>query len=123
MTSSLILGKAAIPKYSIFTPLLSNPKLDTFYYVELVRISVGGRRLTSILASVFQMDATGNDRVTIDSGTYVTHLGYSAYTTMRDAFRVGTRNLKSAGGFSLFDTCYDLSGIKFVKVPTLVFHF
>lgn len=121
--SSLIFGKAAIPKSAIFTPLLSNPKLDTFYYVELVGISVGGRRLTSIPASVFRMDATGNGGVIIDSGTSVTRLVDSAYSTMRDAFRVGTGNLKSAGGFSLFDTCYDLSGLKTVKVPTLVFHF
>jgi len=98
-------------------------KLDTFYYVELVGISVGGRRLTSIPASVFKMDATGNGGVIIDSGTSVTRLVESAYTAMRDAFRAGTGNLKSAGGFSLFDTCYDLSGLKTVKVPTVVFHF
>lgn len=121
--SSLIFGAAAIPKAAVFTPLLSNPKLDTFYYVELVGISVGGRRLASIPASVFRMDATGNGGVIIDSGTSVTRLVEPAYTAMRDAFRAGTGNLKSAGGFSLFDTCYDLSGLKTVKVPTLVFHF
>ncbi|GLJ40587.1 hypothetical protein SUGI_0837870 [Cryptomeria japonica] len=42
---------------------------------------------------------------------------------MRDAFRAGTKSLKSIAGFSLFDTCYDLSGLTTVKVSTLVFHF
>jgi len=121
--SSLIFGSSAIPRSAFFTPLLSNPKLNTFYYVELLSISVGGRRLTSIPASVFQMDATGNGGVIIDSGTSVTRLVQSAYNTMRDAFMAGTGHLKSAGSFSLFDTCFDLSGLKTVKVPTVVFHF
>ena len=41
---------------------------------------------------------------------------------MRDAFRVGTENLKSTSGFSLFNT-YNSWGLKIVKVPTMVFHF
>lgn len=72
---------------------------------------------------LFRMDATGNGEVIIDSGTSVARLVESAYTAMREAFRAWTGNMKSAGGFSLFDTCYDLSGLKTVKVPTVVFHF
>lgn len=56
---------------------------------------------------LFRMDATGNSGVIIDSGTSVARLVESAYTAMREAFRAGTGNLKSARGFSLFDTCYD----------------
>ena len=41
----------------------------------------------------------------------------------RDAFRVGASHLKRASEFSLFDTCYDLSGLSEVKVPTVVLHF
>uniref|UniRef100_A0A0D6R379 Peptidase A1 domain-containing protein n=1 Tax=Araucaria cunninghamii TaxID=56994 RepID=A0A0D6R379_ARACU len=121
--SSLIFGPAAAPRGAVFTPMVRNPKLDTFYYVELVGISVGGVRLTSIPASLFRLDESGNGGVIIDSGTSVTRLVQSAYVTMRDAFRAGTRKLKSAGEFSLFDTCYDLSGLSTVKVPTVVFHF
>ncbi|CAN0889599.1 Aspartyl protease family protein 2 [Linum grandiflorum] len=39
------------------------------------------------------------------------------------AFRVGASNLKRAADFSLFDTCFDLSGKTEVKVPTVVLHF
>ena len=122
-TSSLIFGSSAIPRSAVFTPLLNNPKLNTFYYVELTGISIGGNRLASIPASAFRLDGTGNGGVIIDSGTSVTRLVSSAYSVMRDAFKAGTQHLKSSGGFSLFDTCYDLSGKKTVKVPTVVFHF
>lgn len=122
-SSFLMFGPSALPRSALYTPLLSNPKFNTFYYVQLSGISVGGRRLSSIPASVFRPDGSGNGGVIIDSGTSVTRLVQSAYESMRDAFRAGTKRLKSAAGFSLFDTCYDLSGLTTVKVPTLVFHF
>ncbi|OMO64283.1 Peptidase A1 [Corchorus capsularis] len=121
--SSLVFGDAAIPRTAQFTPLLTNPKLDTFYYVELLGISVGGTRVPKITPSLFKMDQDGNGGVIIDSGTSVTRLTRPAYIAMRDAFRVGAANLKRAPDFSLFDTCFDLSGKTSVKVPTVVLHF
>ena len=102
-SSSLIFCATALPKSAIFTPRLI--------------------RLTSIPASVFRVDATGNSGVIIDSGTSMARMDESSYTAVRDGFRAGTGNPKSIGGFSLFDTHYDLSGLKIVKVPTVVFHF
>jgi hypothetical protein len=56
----------------------------------------------------------------VDSGTSVTRLARPTY----DAFRaVAARLPLSPGGFSLFDTCYDLSGRKVVKVTTVLMHF
>ncbi|VAH77321.1 unnamed protein product [Triticum turgidum subsp. durum] len=47
-----------------------------------------------------------------------------SYSALRDAFRGAAAGLRlSPGGFSLFDTCYDLSGRKVVKVPTVSMHF
>ncbi|CAN1342843.1 Protein ASPARTIC PROTEASE IN GUARD CELL 1 [Linum perenne] len=34
-----------------------------------------------------------------------------------------TPNLRRTSGVALFDTCYDMSGMKSVKVPTVAFHF
>lgn len=121
--SSMVFGDAAIPRTALFTPLLTNPKLDTFYYVELLGISVGGTHVPRIAPSLFKMGRDGNGGVIIDSGTSVTRLTRSAYIAMRDAFRVGASNLKRAPDFSLFDTCFDLSGMTSVKVPTVVLHF
>ncbi|EEF39053.1 Aspartic proteinase nepenthesin-1 precursor, putative [Ricinus communis] len=121
--SSMVFGDSAVSRTARFTPLVSNPKLDTFYYVELLGISVGGTRVPGITASLFKLDQTGNGGVIIDSGTSVTRLTRPAYIAFRDAFRAGASNLKRAPQFSLFDTCFDLSGKTEVKVPTVVLHF
>ncbi|XP_021893080.1 aspartyl protease family protein 2 [Carica papaya] len=121
--SSMVFGDVAVSRAAVFTPLLSNPKLDTFYYLELLGISVGGARVPGISASLFKLDQTGNGGVIIDSGTSVTRLTRPAYVAMRDVFRVGASDLKRAPEFSLFDTCFDLSGKTEVKVPTVVLHF
>jgi len=121
--SSVVFGGSAVPRAAVYTPLISNPKLDTFYYVELVGISVGGTRVPGITGELFKIDRTGNGGVIVDSGTSVTRLTRPAYMALRDAFRVGASGLKSAPGFSLFDTCFDLSGKTEVRVPTVVMHF
>ncbi|KAF3772625.1 ASPARTIC PROTEASE IN GUARD CELL 1 protein [Nymphaea thermarum] len=125
-SSTLIFGDAALPapgRGAVFAPMVANPKLGTFYYVQLVGISVGGARV-NVAASEFQISANGNGGVIVDSGTSVTRLVQPAYVAMRDAFRAGTTQLnRTTAGFSLFDTCYDLSGKDVVKVPTIVFHF
>ncbi|XP_030457299.2 aspartyl protease family protein 2 [Syzygium oleosum] len=121
--SSVIFGDAALSRPARFTPLLKNPKLDTFYYVELLGISVGGTRVPGITASLFKLDPAGNGGVIVDSGTSVTRLTRPAYVALRDAFRAGASTLKRGPDFSLFDTCYDLSGRTEVKVPTVVLHF
>ncbi|PON36480.1 Aspartic peptidase [Parasponia andersonii] len=121
--SSVVFGDSAVSRTARFTPLLANPKLDTFYYLELVGISVGGARVPGISAALFKLDNAGNGGVIIDSGTSVTRLTRPAYLALRDSFRAGASNLKRAPEFSLFDTCYDLSGKSEVKVPTVVLHF
>ncbi|KAE9593573.1 hypothetical protein Lal_00036449 [Lupinus albus] len=121
--SSVIFGDSAVSRTARFTPLLKNPKLDTFYYVELLGISVGGTSVRGLSGSLFRLDQAGNGGVIIDSGTSVTRLTQPAYIALRDAFRVGAKHLKRAPEFSLFDTCYDLSGLTEVKVPTVVLHF
>lgn len=121
--SSVVFGGSGAPRTAVYTPLISNPKLDTFYYVELVGISVGGTRVPGITGELFKIDRTGNGGVIVDSGTSVTRLTRPAYVALRDAFRVGAGRLKSASGFSLFDTCFDLSGKTEVRVPTVVMHF
>ncbi|WCJ22426.1 Eukaryotic aspartyl protease family protein [Euphorbia peplus] len=121
--SSMVFGDSAVSRTARFTPLVSNPKLDTFYYVELLGMSVGGTRVPGITASLFKLDPTGNGGVIIDSGTSVTRLTRPAYVALRDAFQAGASNLKKAPEFSLFDTCFDLSGKTEVKVPTVVLHF
>uniref|UniRef100_A0A5K1DHB6 Uncharacterized protein n=1 Tax=Nymphaea colorata TaxID=210225 RepID=A0A5K1DHB6_9MAGN len=96
---TLIIGDAALlaPGHcSDFAPMVVNPKLGTFYYVQLVRISVGGRcwsRGANITALEFQVSANGNRGVIVNSNTSVTRLLQPMYITKRDAFQAGTTRL------------------------------
>ncbi|KAL0906484.1 hypothetical protein M5K25_024981 [Dendrobium thyrsiflorum] len=129
-TSSVVFGDAAIPTAKLpltaFTPMVRNPKMDTFYYVEVTGLSVGGTKVAGVTESELRLDpATGRGGVIVDSGTSVTRLARSAYAALRDAFKAGATESGlrlSPGGFSLFDTCYDLAGKTEVKVPTVVLH-
>ncbi|XP_008799615.2 aspartyl protease family protein 2-like [Phoenix dactylifera] len=126
-SSSVVFGGSAVPRPGAavaYTPMLRNPRMDTFYYVELMGISVGGSRVAGVSAAVLRLDpATGKGGVIVDSGTSVTRLARQAYAAMRDAFKAAAAELREApGGFSLFDTCYNLAGRTQVKVPTVVMH-
>ncbi|KAG1354351.1 putative Aspartyl protease family protein 2 [Cocos nucifera] len=98
--------------------------MDTFYYVELMGISVEGFRMVEVLAADLQLDlAIGKEGVIVDSGTSVTQLVRPAYAMPGDAFKVGAMELRAAsGGFSLFDMCYNIIEKMGVKVPTMVMH-
>ncbi|PIN23689.1 Aspartyl protease [Handroanthus impetiginosus] len=110
------------PPDAVTAPLVRNSKLDTFYYLDLMGISVAGE-LLPIPPSTFQLNDNGNGGVIVDSGTAITRLQTEAYNSMRDAFKKGARDLPSTNGVALFDTCYDLSSRKSVEVPTVSFHF
>lgn len=107
---------------SVIAPLMKSSKIDTFYYVGLTGMSVGGHML-SIPESVFQIDESGNGGIIVDCGTAITRLQSQAYNSLRDSFVSMTQHMKTTNGVALFDTCYDLSGQSSVKVPTVSFHF
>jgi aspartyl protease family protein len=123
--STIAFGPSAGAGGASFTPMLRNPRIDTFYYVQLDGISVGGARVPGVLESDLRLNpSTGRGGVIVDSGTSVTRLARPAYTALRDAFRAAASGLRlSPGGFSLFDTCYDFSGQEVAKVPTVSMHF
>ncbi|KAL8167239.1 LOW QUALITY PROTEIN: hypothetical protein V2J09_008738 [Rumex salicifolius] len=107
---------------AVTVPLLHNRQLDTFYYLQITGISVGGDIL-SLPPDTFMVDETGNGGVIIDSGTAITRLQTEVYDALRDAFAKGTDHLPSAEGVALFDTCYDLSSMSSVEVPSVALHF
>ncbi|KOM51764.1 hypothetical protein LR48_Vigan09g042300 [Vigna angularis] len=111
-----------MPRNAVTAPLLRNPELDTFYYLGLKGISVGGETLP-VPESSFAVDATGGGGIIVDSGTAVTRLRSEVYDALRDAFVRGAQGLPKANSVSLFDTCYDLSSRNTVEVPTVSFHF
>ncbi|KAJ6721107.1 ASPARTYL PROTEASES [Salix viminalis] len=121
-SASTLEFNSTLPPNAVAAPLLRNHHLDTFYYVGLTGLSVGGE-LVSVPESAFHIDESGNGGVIVDSGTAITRLQTEVYNSLRDAFVKRTRDLPSTDGISLFDTCYDLSSRGNVEVPTVSFHF
>uniref|UniRef100_I1PYH0 Peptidase A1 domain-containing protein n=2 Tax=Oryza glaberrima TaxID=4538 RepID=I1PYH0_ORYGL len=117
-------GAVAAAAGASFTPMGRNPRMATFYYVHLLGFSVGGARVKGVSQSDLRLNpTTGRGGVILDSGTSVTRLARPVYEAVRDAFRAAAVGLRvSPGGFSLFDTCYNLSGRRVVKVPTVSMH-
>ncbi|TVU11532.1 hypothetical protein EJB05_45124, partial [Eragrostis curvula] len=110
------------PANMSFTPLInpSDPRLSSFYMVDLAGISVNGAGLP-IPAGTFSSGTI------VDSGTVITRIPRAAYYPLRDEFR---RQMASKGYTMLpegsvqdFDTCYDLTGHDVVMVPPVALEF
>lgn len=121
-SSTLDFNSVQLGGDSVTAPLMKNRKIDTFYYVGLSGMSVGGQ-MVSIPESAFRLDESGNGGIIVDCGTAITRLQTQAYNPLRDAFAKMTQNLQRTSAVALFDTCYDLSGQTSVRVPTVSFHF
>ncbi|KAI3454916.1 hypothetical protein Pfo_011579 [Paulownia fortunei] len=121
-SSSTLEFNSAQPADSVLAPLLRNSFISTYHFVGFTGISVGGRPV-QIPQYLFEIGRDGRGGVIVDSGTAVTRFRTEVYNLVRDAFASMTQNLPSAGGFSLFDTCYDLSSMARVRVPTVSFQF
>ncbi|XP_065880602.1 protein ASPARTIC PROTEASE IN GUARD CELL 1 [Euphorbia lathyris] len=119
--STLDFNSPLLPN-AVTAPLLRNHVVDTFYYIGMTGFTVGGEPLP-ISNSTFKIDGSGNGGIIIDSGTAITRLQTDAYNSLRDAFVRGTKHLPSTDGVALFDTCYDLSRMDSVEVPTVSFAF
>lgn len=107
---------------AVTVPLRRNPEHNTFYYLEINGLSVGGEFLP-IPESSFELDPDGIGGTVIDSGTAVTWLRREVYDALRDAFVANTYDMPFAEGVGVFDTCYDLSSVSDVEVPAVSFHF
>ncbi|KAL1566417.1 protein ASPARTIC PROTEASE IN GUARD CELL 1-like [Salvia divinorum] len=121
-SSSTLDFNSTLPADSVVAPLLHNPSTDAYRYIGMTGISVGGKAL-NFPASLLEMGSNGSGGVIVDSGTTVTRLRKEVYGLVRDAFRNKTKDLPSAGEYALFDTCYDLSSLSKVRIPTVAFEF
>ncbi|KAL3616274.1 hypothetical protein CASFOL_039664 [Castilleja foliolosa] len=115
-----------IPKDNNITwaTLIHNPKQPSFYYIDLVGLSVGGEVL-GISGDTFQINQeTGEGGVILDTGTVVTRLPQVAYEALRDKFKEKMGNIATVdGAISIFDTCYNQDEVDLNNVPTVSFNF
>ncbi|TXG62301.1 hypothetical protein EZV62_013664 [Acer yangbiense] len=98
-----------------FTPL--STRYQSLYGLDVTGISVGGQKL-SIPASVFSSSGT-----IIDSGTVITRLPPTAYSSLKSAFQQQMSQYPTAPALSILDTCYDFSKYENITFPTISFSF
>ncbi|KAA8540566.1 hypothetical protein F0562_024515 [Nyssa sinensis] len=118
-TGSLILGgDSSVYKNSTpisYTRMAQNPQLSPFYFLNLTGISIGGVPLKA--------PSFGNGGILIDSGTVITRLAPSIYRVLKAEFLKQFSGYPTAPGFSILDTCFNLSGYEEVNIPTTRMHF
>ncbi|XP_059312380.1 aspartyl protease AED3-like [Lycium ferocissimum] len=117
-SGTLRLGPNGQPQRIKTTPLLTNPRRSSLYYVNLVGVKVG-KRIVDIPPSALAFNPSTGAGTIIDSGTVFTRLTEPAYTAVRNEFRrrMGRKTpVTSLGGF---DTCYTVP----VTIPTITLMF
>ncbi|CAL5047438.1 unnamed protein product [Urochloa decumbens] len=101
-----------------YTPMLHKSTSPSYYFVDLIGLSVGGKVLP-IPASVFRDVGT-----VLDIGTVVTYLPDAAYLALRSEFDAWVRRYAvSVSGFANLDTCYDFEHLKEINIPKVAFLF
>lgn len=118
-TGSLSLGHGDSSAYRNTTPvaytrMITDPAQPPFYFMNVTGATVGGAAVTA--------SGLGARNVLIDSGTVITRLAPSVYHAIRAEFKLqfgAEEPYPTAPGFSLLDTCYNLTGLDEVKVPLL----
>ncbi|KAJ4911868.1 Eukaryotic aspartyl protease family protein [Raphanus sativus] len=116
-TGLLTFGSTGISKSVRFTPMITLPDTPYLYGLDIVGITVGGKKL-EIPSTVLS-----KPRAIIDSGTVITRLPPKAYAALRSAFKENMRNYTTTSGVELLDTCYDPKGFDTMAVPKVSFSF
>ncbi|XP_060168334.1 aspartyl protease family protein At5g10770-like [Lycium barbarum] len=98
-----------------YTRMVANPQLFSFYFLNITGIGIGG---VSIQGSSF-----GKSGIMIDSGTVITRLPPTIYKAVKAEFLKQFSGYPIKPGFSILDTCFDLSAYEEVNIPTVKMQF
>ncbi|KNA09444.1 hypothetical protein SOVF_153360 [Spinacia oleracea] len=96
-----------------FTKLVNgkdNP-VDTFYYVEIKSISVGGEML-KIPKEMWDFMKDGGGGTIIDSGTTLSYFVEPAYEVIKAAFMKNINKYPLVSDFPILSPCYNVSGVE-----------
>ncbi|KAL5714302.1 hypothetical protein ACHQM5_016283 [Ranunculus cassubicifolius] len=118
-SGSLKLGPKGQPATIKTTPLLSNPRRSSLYYVDLTGISVG-KVLIPIAPELLAFNPTTGAGTIIDSGTVITRFKQPVYTALRNEF-IKQLNGAPISSLGAFDTCF--TGVTEALTPVVTFHF
>lgn len=98
-----------------YTNMVQNPQLFSFYFLNLTGMTIGGVAV--------QDSSFGKSGFLIDSGTVITRLPPSIYKAVKAEFLKQFSGYPSVPGYSILDTCFDLSTYEEVNIPTIKVHF
>ncbi|KAK9676548.1 hypothetical protein RND81_11G084500 [Saponaria officinalis] len=107
-----------------FTKILDgkdNPA-DTFYYVAIKSISVGGETL-NIPQEMWGFTKGGGGGTIIDSGTTLSYFVEPAYRVIKEAFEKKITKYALVTDFTVLKPCYNVSGIDKLEMPNFTIHF
>ncbi|KAG6661685.1 hypothetical protein CIPAW_03G191800 [Carya illinoinensis] len=115
--------------------LLSNPNLnftsfvagkenstDTFYYVQIKSIVVGGEVL-NIPEETWHLSSDGAGGTIIDSGTTLSYFAEPAYQIIKEAFLKKVQGYPLVEDFPFLHPCYNVSGVEKMELPEFGIHF
>lgn len=102
-----------------FTRLIGgkeNP-VDTFYYVGIRSILVGGEVL-GIPEETWSLSEEGSGGTIIDSGTTLSYFAEPAYKMIKEAFVERMKGYPVVEDFPILDPCYNVSGVEEPYLPS-----
>ncbi|GMI76278.1 hypothetical protein like AT3G59080 [Hibiscus trionum] len=109
-----------------FTSLVtgSENSVDTFYYVQIKSIYVGGEAL-NIPEETWELSNNGAGGTIVDSGTTLSYFADPTYQIIKDAFvnRSRTKGYPVIKDFPVLDPCYNVSGVENIELPDFGIHF
>ncbi|CAL0317509.1 unnamed protein product [Lupinus luteus] len=90
--------------------------VDTFYYVHIKSVMVGGEVL-EIPEETWHLSKDGSGGTIIDSGTTLSYFSEPAYEIIKVAFMKKIKGYELVKGFPPLKPCYNVSGIENIQVP------
>ncbi|KAG8662632.1 hypothetical protein MANES_01G131100v8 [Manihot esculenta] len=101
-----------------FTSLVAGKdnSFDTFYYVEIKSIIVGGE-LLNIPEKIWNLSSDGGGGTIVDSGTTLSYFAEPAYEIIKDAFVRKIKRYPEIKEFPVLNPCYNVSGLEKMELP------
>lgn len=102
--------------FTTFVAGKENP-VDTFYYVQIKSILVGGEVL-NIPEETWSLSPEGAGGTIIDSGTTLSYFAEPSYQIIKEAFGKKVKGYPVVKDFPILDPCYNVSGVAKPELPS-----
>ncbi|XP_016508125.2 aspartyl protease family protein 2 [Nicotiana tabacum] len=100
-----------------FTSLVGGKEVETFYYVQIKSVIVGGEVL-NIPEETWNLSLEGLGGAIIDSGTTLSYFADPAYEIIKEAFVNKVKGYPIVQDFPILNPCYNVSGVKNLEFPS-----